>query len=123
MQIHLARVPGVEINSTYDLGKGIRISHPRDVVIGAGARVGNNVTIYNGVTLGAKQLAKEHEDASSSTRYPSIEDGVVIFPGARIVGGVVIGKNSIVGANAVVLRSFADNSIIAGIPACKVGER
>lgn len=117
----LIRVPGVEFRTKFEIGEGLSTYHPHDIVIGAGSRIGKNVNIYNGVTLGARTLMSIDENKDKLTRYPTIEDGVTIFPGAKIIGPVTIGKNSIVGANSVVNQSFEENSIIAGSPARLMG--
>jgi len=109
--------PGVEINCREDVGAGLRIAHAHDIVIGAGARIGRNVTLYNGVTLGARRYEDAEEGAYDSSRYPIIEDGVTVFSGAKVLGPVTIGKNCIVGANSVVLESFPEDSVLAGVPA------
>ena len=116
-------MPGVEFRVRNEIGKGLHIYHPHDIVLGAGCRIGQNVVIYNGVTLGAKTLRDIDENKDVFARYPTIEDGVLIFAGAKIIGPVTIGRNSIVGANAVVMDSFPANSILAGIPARLVGKR
>ncbi|MDD5458685.1 MAG: hypothetical protein PHF37_04770 [Phycisphaerae bacterium] len=119
----LCRVPGVEFRVRNEIGPGLKMFHPHDIVLGAGCEIGRNVTIYNGVTLGAKTLQEMDEEKDVHSRYPKIEDGVVIFTGAKIIGPVAIGENSIVGANSVVMESFPANSIIAGIPARLIGKR
>jgi len=109
--------PGVEINCGEDVGPGFRIAHAHDIVIGAGVRIGRNVTLYNGVTLGARRYKDAEKGAHDSLRYPIIDDGVTVFSGAKVLGPVTIGKNCIVGANSVVLESFPEDSVIAGVPA------
>lgn len=113
----LSRSPGVEINCIQPMGEGLRISHARDIVVGAGATIGKNVTLYNGVTLGAKRLRDLDDAPDNHERYPTIGDGVTIFSGAKVLGPVKIGTGSTIGANAVVLGSFPANSVIAGVPA------
>lgn len=119
----LCRVPGIEFRVRNEIGPGLKIYHPHDIVLGAGCIIGRNVTIYNGVTLGAKTLKEMDEEKNTASRYPQIEDGVVVFTGAKIIGPVTIGENSIIGANSVVMESFPANSIIAGMPARIVGKR
>lgn len=119
----LSKAPGVEINTKQTIGSGLSLTHPHDIVIGEGVRIGKNVTIYNGVTLGALTLKAIDKNKDVSTRYPLIEDGVTIFSGAKVIGPVSIGKNSIIGANSVVNDSFPENSVIAGIPARLLNKR
>jgi serine O-acetyltransferase len=113
----LSMYPGVEINCQEDIGVGFRVAHAHDIVIGTGTRIGRNVTLYNGVTLGARRYKDMEAGEHDNSRYPTIEDGVTIFSGAKVLGPVTIGKNSIVGANSVVLESFPEESVIAGVPA------
>ncbi len=121
--VRLMRVPGVEFRNRYAIGEGLRIYHPHDIVIGAYAKIGKNVTIFNGVTLGARTLVDDDEEKDREKRYPLIGNEVTIFPGAKIIGPVTIGDNSIIGANSVVNESFPPNSIIAGSPARIVRQR
>ena len=113
----LSLCPGVEINCTEEIGEGFKVAHAHDIVIGVGARIGRNVTLYNGVTLGARRYADAEEDRADHSRYPILEDGVTVFSGAKVLGPVTVGRGSIIGANSVVLESFPENSVIAGVPA------
>lgn len=113
----LSRVPGVEIRTRQPLGDGAVFPHPHDIVIGGGARIGRNVTIYNGVTFGAKAGDTENESGDLFSRYPLIGDDVIVYPGAKIIGPVEIGARSVIGANSVVLQSFGEDCVIAGVPA------
>lgn len=115
--VRINRIPGLEIRTRYPIGEGFSVFHAHDVVIGVGARIGRNVTIYNGVTLGARTLMAEEDESDLGNRYPTIGDGVTIFPGAKLVGPIEIGDDCIIGANSVVNRSFPPNSIVAGSPA------
>lgn len=103
------RKTGIEIHPGAQIGKGLFIDHGNGVVIGETAKVGNNVTIYHGVTLGAT-------GKDTGKRHPTVEDNVMIGAGAKILGPIIIGKNTKVGAGAVVLSSSPENSTIVGVP-------
>jgi serine O-acetyltransferase len=103
---------GVEYTPRTKIGYGLFMPHSQGIVIGA-IDIGNYVTIFQGVTLGAKNL----DLGFTSKSRPSIGNHVTIGAGAKILGGVTLGDNSVVGANAVVLKSVAKNHIVAGIPA------
>ena len=115
--IRLSRVPGIRMHTKYEIGPGLVIGHPNDIGFGKGCRVGKNVTIFQGVSLAAKNVEVEDDNMGVENRYPTIEDNVIIFQGAKILGPVTIGANSIVGANSVVTKSFPPNSVIVGMPA------
>src|SRR3954467_4754293 len=101
---------GIEIHPGARIGRRFFIDHGMGVVIGETAEIGEDVMIYHGVTLGGRSLAK-------IKRHPTIEDRVVIGAGAKILGPVVIGADSAIGANAVVVKDAPPESIITGIPA------
>jgi serine O-acetyltransferase len=106
----LARwLTGIEIHPGATLGPGFFIDHGMGVVIGETAEVGADVTLYHGVTLGGTSLGK-------GKRHPTIEDRVVIGAGAKILGAITIGADSRIGANAVVVRSVPENSVVVGVP-------
>jgi serine O-acetyltransferase len=100
-----------DISCKAKIGKGFRIMHGHDIVIGANVVIGDYCKIFNGVTLGNKNT--EIPDS----KQPTLEDNVVISTGVKILGGITIGSNSIVGANSVVLKNIPTNSIAVGIPA------
>ncbi len=104
------RKTGIEIHPGATIGKKLFIDHGMGVVIGETAIIGNNVTIYHGVTLGG--TGKE-----SGKRHPTIEDNVMIGAGAKILGNITIGKNAKIGANAVVLEDVPANATVVGVPA------
>lgn len=115
--IRLSRIPGIRMHTKYEIGAGLVIGHPNDIGFGKGCRVGKNVTIFQGVSLAAKNVEVEDDNTGVENRYPTIEDNVIVFQGAKIIGPVTIGANSIVGANSVVTKSFPPNSVIVGMPA------
>jgi serine O-acetyltransferase len=100
---------GVDIHPAAQLGSRVFIDHALGVVIGETAIVGDDVTIYQGVTLGGTSLTHEK-------RHPTIGNRVVIGAGAKILGPITIGDDSRVGANAVVVHPVPPNSVVVGIP-------
>lgn len=91
------------------IGKNLFIDHGMGVVIGETAEIGDNVTIYHGVTLGGTGKDK-------GKRHPTVEDNVMIGAGAKILGPIIVGKNSKIGANSVVLKEVPPRSTVVGIP-------
>jgi serine O-acetyltransferase len=109
---------GLEVAPRCEIGPGLFFPHPSGTVIGAW-RVGCNATIFQGVTLGAREL-----DMGFGVQLrPEIGDNVVIGAGAKILGGIHIGDNVIVGANSVVVESVKSGSTVVGIPARLAGKR
>ena len=100
---------GVEIHPSATIGRGLFIDHGMGVVIGETAVIGNNVTLFQGVTLGG--TGKER-----GKRHPTIGDNVVIGTGAKVLGNITLGKGSMVGANAVVIRDVPEHSTVVGVP-------
>lgn len=101
---------GIEIHPGATIGRRFFIDHGMGVVIGETAEIGDDVMMYHGVTLGGRSLARVK-------RHPTIGDGVTIGAGAKILGPVVVGAGSAVGANAVVVKDAPENSILTGVPA------
>lgn len=101
---------GIEIHPGAQIGKGFVIDHGMGVVIGETTIVKNDVTIFHQVTLGGRTSEK-------GKRHPTIEDGVMIGAGAKILGNITIGKNAKIGANAIVLKDVPEEYIAVGIPA------
>lgn len=101
---------GIEIHPGAKVGRRLFIDHGMGVVIGETAIVGDDVTLYQGVTLGG--TGKEQ-----GKRHPTLEDNVVVGSGAKILGNITIGKNCRIGAGSVVLRNVPDNSTVVGVPA------
>jgi serine O-acetyltransferase len=100
---------GVEIHQGAHIGKGFFIDHGMGVVIGETAEIGDNVTIFQGVTLGG--TGKER-----GKRHPTIEDNVVIAAGAKVLGPITVGESSKVGAQSVVLQDVPSNCTVVGVP-------
>ncbi|MEW5748456.1 MAG: serine O-acetyltransferase [Candidatus Thermoplasmatota archaeon] len=101
---------GADIHPGATIGKGFFIDHATGVVIGETAEIGDNVSVYQGVTLGGVSTEKKK-------RHPTIGNNVVIGAGATILGPVVIGDNVRVGAGSVVVKSVPPNSTVVGVPA------
>ena len=100
---------GIEIHPGAKIGRRFFVDHGMGVVIGETTIVGDDVTLYQGVTLGG--TGKEH-----GKRHPTIEDNVVIGGGAKILGNITVGKNCRIGAGSVVLRNVPENSTVVGVP-------
>lgn len=103
------RKTGIEIHPGATIGKGFFIDHGNGVIIGETTIIGDNVTLYQGVTLGG--TGKEQ-----GKRHPTIEDNVMISAGAKVLGSFTIGANSKIGAGSVVLEEVPPNSTVVGIP-------
>lgn len=104
-----ARKTGIEIHPGAKIGKGLFIDHGHGVVIGETTIIGDNVTLYQGVTLGG--TGKE-----SGKRHPTLEDNVMVSVGAKVLGSFTIGENSKIGAGSVVLNEVPPNSTVVGVP-------
>lgn len=104
-----ARKTGIEIHPGATIGKGLFIDHGHGVIIGETAVVGDNVTLFQGVTLGGNGKEK-------GKRHPTIGDNVMISAGAKVLGSFKIGENSKIGAGSVVLSEVPPNSTVVGVP-------
>jgi serine O-acetyltransferase len=102
-------VTGIEIHPGADIGPCLFIDHGMGVVIGETTKIGTDVTIYQGVTLGGTGFA-------TGKRHPTIEDNVTIGSGAKLLGPIVVGHGSKIGANTVVIHDVPPNSTVVGIP-------
>lgn len=103
------RKTGIEIHPGATIGKGLFIDHGAGVVIGETAIIGDNVTMFHGVTLGGTGKEK-------GKRHPTIGNNVFIGCGAKILGNVTIGDNVKIGANAVILKDIEANTTVVGVP-------
>jgi len=105
------RLTGTEINAGAQIGDSFFIDHATGTIIGETVIIKNNVKIYQGVTLGAKYVTR---DLKGSKRHPTVEDNVIIYANATILGGdTVIGKNSVIGGNVWLTKSVPENSVIS----------
>ena len=104
-----ARKTGIEIHPGATIGKGLFIDHGSGVIIGETAELGDNITLYQGVTLGG--TGKEQ-----GKRHPTLEDNVMVSAGAKVLGSFTIGENSKIGAGSVVLSAVPPNSTVVGVP-------
>jgi serine O-acetyltransferase len=104
-----ARKTGIEIHPGAKIGENLFIYHGNGVIIGETTEIGNNVTLYQGVTLGG--TGKEH-----GKRHPTIGDNVMISAGAKIIGSFKIGENSKIGAGSVVKEEVPPNCTVVGVP-------
>ncbi|MDA8537133.1 serine O-acetyltransferase [Candidatus Pelagibacter bacterium] len=112
---------GIEIHPGAKIGKNLFIDHGMGVVIGETSEIGNNVTIYHMVTLGGISPSINSNEQRLVKRHPTLHDCVIIGSGAQILGPVIIGTNSKIGANAVVTKDVPENAVMVGIPAKNVG--
>lgn len=108
---HVGRfLTGIEIHPAARIGRRVFIDHGMGVVIGETAEVGDDCTIYHGVTLGGLSLGRGQK------RHPTLGKGVVVGAGAKILGGFTVGDNARIGSNAVVVREVAPDSTVVGVP-------
>jgi len=113
--MHVARwLTGIEIHPGATIGRGFFIDHGMGVVIGETTDIADDVTLYHGVTLGGTTWKAEK-------RHPTLEKGVVVGAGAKVLGPIVIGEQSRIGANSVVLKEVPAHSTVVGIPGTVVG--
>lgn len=100
---------GIEIHPAAKIGNGVFIDHGAGVVIGETAEIGNDCTIYQGVTLGGTGKDK-------GKRHPTLKNGVMVAAGAKILGPFTVGKHAKIGAGSVVLKEVPDNATVVGVP-------
>jgi serine O-acetyltransferase len=118
---HLGRVlTGIEIHPGAMIGRRLFIDHGMGVVIGETAEIGDDCTLYNGVTLGGTRPTREQ---GGQKRHPTVGNNVIIGSGARVLGPIRIGDGARVGAGAVVLKEVPDGATMVGNPARQVGRR
>ena len=108
---------GIEIHPAAKIGKNFFIDHGMGVVIGETAEIGDNVTIYHGVTLGGIMPAVKSSEQVGVKRHPTLEDEVIVGSGAQILGPIIIKSCARIGSNAVVTKDVPKGGIMVGIPA------
>jgi serine O-acetyltransferase len=115
---HFGRwITGIEIHPAATIGRRFVIDHGMGVVIGETAEIGDDVTLYHGVTLGGIAPAVESDSQKQVKRHPTLMDGAIVGSGAQILGPVIVGRNARIGANAVVVKDVPDGVTVVGIPA------
>ena len=108
---------GIEIHPAAKIGKNLFIDHGMGVVIGETSEIGDNVTIYHGVTLGGISPAEKSLDQVNVKRHPTIKNNVIIGSGAQVLGTITVNKNARIGANTVILKNVPENGTMVGNPA------
>ena len=101
---------GVHMDESCEIEGGIHLEHHFNIAISVGSKIGKNLTIFQGVTIG-KNFGGKHYG------YPTIGNNVILFAGCKVLGNIKIGNNVIVGANSVVTHDVPDNCVVAGTPA------
>ena len=115
---HLGRwLTGIEIHPGAVIGRRLFIDHGFGVVIGETSEIGDDVTLYQGVTLGGIAPSVDSRSQVNVKRHPTLEDGVIVDSGAQVLGPITVGAGARVGANAVVTRDLAPKVTAVGIPA------
>ena len=116
--MHLARMlTGIEIHPAAKIGSNFFMDHGLGIVIGETAEIGDNVTIYQGVTLGGIMPSLETDSQRNQKRHPTIGNNVIIGSGAQVLGPIKVGDNAKIGANSVVSKNVPSDVTVAGVPA------
>ena len=108
---------GIEIHPAAKIGKNLFIDHGMGVVIGESSDIGNDVTLYHGVTLGGISPSENSDDQRNSKRHPTLLDNVIVGSSAQILGPITVGECARIGANTVVLKDVPDHATMVGNPA------
>ena len=108
---------GIEIHPGATIGERFFIDHGMGVVIGEMAEIGDDVTLYHGVTLGGVSPSVDSDQQRNLKRHPTLGDGVIVGSGAQILGPIIVGEHARIGANAVVTRDVEPRTTMVGIPA------
>ena len=111
---------GIEIHPGAKIGKNLFIDHGMGVVIGESSEIGNDVTLYHGVTLGGISPSENSDDQRNSKRHPTLLDNVIVGSSAQILGPITVGECARIGANTVVLKDVPANATMVGNPATNI---
>jgi len=114
---------GIEIHPGAKIGKNLFIDHGMGVVIGESSVIGNEVTLYHGVTLGGISPSENSEEQRNNKRHPTLKDNVVVGSSAQVLGPIVVGKFARIGANTVVLKDVPENATMVGNPAKNISNK
>jgi len=114
---------GIEIHPGAKIGKNLFIDHGMGVVIGESSEIGNDVTLYHGVTLGGISPSENSERQRNVKRHPTLKDNVVVGSSAQILGPIVVEKFARIGANTVVLKNVPKNATMVGNPAKNINTK
>ena len=107
---------GIEIHPGAKIGKNLFIDHGMGVVIGESSEIGDDVTLYHGVTLGGISPSEHSDNQRNSKRHPTLRNNVIVGSSAQVLGPITIGKCARIGANTVVLKDVPDNATMVGNP-------
>ena len=107
----------IEIHPGAKIGKNLFIDHGNGVVVGESSEIGDNVTLYHGVTLGGISPSENSEGQRNVKRHPTLDDNVIIGSGAHVLGPIIVGKCARIGANTVVLKDVPAHATMVGNPA------
>ncbi len=108
---------GIEIHPGAKIGKNLFIDHGMGVVIGESSKIGNDVTLYHGVTLGGISPSVNSDQQRNIKRHPTLQDNVIVGSSAQIIGPITVGECARIGANTVVLKNVPANATMVGNPA------
>ena len=114
---------GIEIHPGAKIGKNLFIDHGMGVVIGESSVIGENVTLYHGVTLGGISPSENSNEQRNIKRHPTLMDNVIVGSSAQILGPIVVGKYARIGANTVVLKNVPENATMVGNPAKNINTK
>ncbi len=114
---------GIEIHPGAKIGKNLFIDHGMGVVIGESSVIGENVTLYHGVTLGGISPSENSNEQRNIKRHPTLMDNVIVGSSAQILGPIEVGKYARIGANTVVLKNVPENATMVGNPAKNINTK